>query len=92
MKVLQRQYGNRRVDYKFNNEDDAAEAEKMVEDQKTFNADALAEAVEKAQSIKAQLDDLQSQYDAAMATIEDRKPPLRLKPKTPFSTTLSKTK
>lgn len=73
MKVLQRQYGNRRVDYKFNNEDDAAEAEKMVEDQKTFNADALAEAVEKAQSIKAQLDDLQSQYDAAMATIEEQK-------------------
>lgn len=45
----------------------------MVEDQKTFNADALAEAVEKAQSIKAQLDDLQSQYDAAMATIEEQK-------------------
>jgi hypothetical protein len=73
MKVLQRQYGNRKVDYRFNNEEDAAEAEKMIEDQKTFNADELAAAVETAQSIKTQLDELQSQYDAAMATIEEQK-------------------
>lgn len=73
MKILQRQYGNRRVDYKFNNEDDAAEAEKMVEDQKTFNADELAAAVETAQSIKTQLDELQAQYDSAMKTIEEQK-------------------
>lgn len=72
-KTLQRQIGNRRVDYVFQNEDDAKEAERMVEDQKTFNGAELEAALVAAEELKGQISALQTQYDENLTVIEEQK-------------------
>lgn len=73
MKTIQRQFGNRRVDFKFNNEDDAREAENMADEERKFNAAELDAAMAKAAEVKEQMDALQAEYDAAMQTISEQK-------------------
>lgn len=72
-KTLQRQFGNRRVDYTFQNEDDAKEAERMVEDQKTFNGEELEAAMAAAEELKGQITELQKKYDENLKVIEEQK-------------------
>lgn len=73
MKVIQRQFGNRRVDFKFTNEEDADRAEEMADEERKFNAAELDAAMAKAAEIKEQMDALKSEYDAAMETISAQK-------------------
>lgn len=73
MKTIQRQFGNRRVDFKFNNEEDAREAENMADEERKFNAAELDAAMAKAAEVKEQMDALQAEYDAAMQTISEQK-------------------
>lgn len=73
MKTIQRQFGNRRVDFKFNNEDDAREAENMADEERKFNAAELDAAMAKAAEVKEQMDALQAEYDEAMQTISEQK-------------------
>lgn len=71
--VIKKEFGNRRVDFAFQNEDDAKEAERMSEETATFNAAELEDAMKIANEVKAQLDELQKKYDDAMATVEAQK-------------------
>lgn len=73
VKVIKTTVGNRAFEYRFNSDEDAAQAEKMVDDQKLFNADELAAAMEEQASLKKQIEELQAQYDEAMKTIEAQK-------------------
>lgn len=72
-KIIQRQFGNSRVDFRFENEADAAEAEKMADEERKFNASELEAAMSKAAEVKAQMDSLKAEYDEAMKTIEAQK-------------------
>lgn len=73
MLSIQRQFGNRRVDFKFTNEADAKEAENMAEEERKFNATELEDAMARAKELKAQMEALEQEYEAAMSTIEEQK-------------------
>lgn len=73
VKVIKTTVGNKAVEYRFNSEEDAAQAEQMVEDQKAFNAEELGAAMECQAQLKKQIDDLTAQYNEAMQTIEAQK-------------------
>lgn len=72
-KIIQMRVGNKTCSYRFTNEDDAREGEKMAEDQKAFNADELAEAVGLAQELKVQIDEMKAKYDEALKVVEAQK-------------------
>lgn len=73
VKVIKKQVGNRSFEYRFNSEDDAQQAEQMAEDQRSFNAEELAAAMEAQGNLKAQIDELTAKYQEAMQTIEAQK-------------------
>ena len=70
---VQRQFGNRSVYFVFQNEDDAKEAERMADEQKTFNGAELQAAMEKANEIQEQIDKLNAERADAMKVIEEQK-------------------
>lgn len=71
--VVRVQLGNKAKQYRFTNEDDAREAEEMVEETKKFNADELQAAVAAAEELKAQMDELKAQYDQNMQIVAEQK-------------------
>lgn len=73
VKVIKTTVGNKSVEYRFNSEEDAAQAEQMVDDQKAFNAEELGAAMECQAQLKKQIDELTAQYNEAMKTIEAQK-------------------
>lgn len=72
-KTVKMSFGNRSASFTFSNEEDAAEAERMTEEQKSFDGAELEKAMNEATEVKGKLDELQAQYDAAMQTIEAQK-------------------
>lgn len=72
-KVIQRQFGNRRVDFKFQNEEDAQVANEMAEEERKFNADALANAMNEAAQLKNEIEEKQKALEEALHTIADQK-------------------
>ena len=72
-KVIQRQFGNRRVDFKFQNEEDAAVANEMCEEERKFNAEALNQAMEEATQLKNEIEEKQKALEEALYTIADQK-------------------
>lgn len=72
-KVVKMTFGNRSASFTFSNEDDAKEAERMTEEQKSFDGAELEKAMNEATEVKGKLDELQAQYDAAMQTIAEQK-------------------
>lgn len=71
--TVQRQYGNASRAYKFTNEDDAKEAERMAEEQKTFNGAELEAAMSKARETQEKINELMAERDEAMKVIEEQK-------------------
>lgn len=67
------QFGERRKTYSFQNEEDVAVAEEMVEEQKTFNAEELAAAVSSVEELKAQLAEVQAKLDEQLAIVAEQK-------------------
>lgn len=70
--------GNRQRSYKFQNEDDAAQAEEMLNEEKAFNAEAVQTAISGKTELEAQIAELQKQLaehdgnlQAAKKQIED---------------------
>lgn len=70
--------GNKVKAYKFQNDEDAAQAEEMVEEQKSFNAEQVGAAIEAKAGLEAQIAELQAQLaehdqhlEAAKKQIED---------------------
>lgn len=53
--------GNKQRSYKFQNEEDAAQAENMLEEQKAFNAEEVAAAMQAKSELEAQIAELQKQ-------------------------------
>lgn len=72
MKVV-RQFGNRRREFTFQNEEDAREAENMAEEERKFNADELATAMANAEQLKNEIEEKQKALDEALETIEEQK-------------------
>jgi len=72
MKVV-RQFGNRRREFAFQNEEDAREAENMAEEERKFNADELATAMANAEQLKNEIEEKQKALDEALETIEEQK-------------------
>lgn len=72
-KIIQRQFGNRRVDFKFQNEEDAATANEMAEEERKFNADELAKAMNEAAELKNEIEEKQKALEEALHTIADQK-------------------
>jgi len=56
---------NKLRSYKFENEEDASKAEEMLNEEKTFNAEALQEAISSKQDLEGQMDELQKKLDGA---------------------------
>ena len=54
---------NKQRSYKFENEGDAAQAEGMLNEEQTFNAEALQEAISSKQDLESQMADLQKKLD-----------------------------
>ena len=71
--VLKIKIGNAERTYRFSNEEDAKEAEGMAEDQRKFNADAVATAMDEKQNLTAQIADLQKQLAEHDATLKQAK-------------------
>lgn len=53
--------GNRARSYKFQNEEDAAQAEEMLNEEKSFNAEAVSAAISAKTELETQIADLQKQ-------------------------------
>jgi hypothetical protein len=53
--------GNRARSYKFQNEEDAAQAEEMLNEEKSFNAEAVSAAIAAKTDLEAQIAELQKQ-------------------------------
>lgn len=68
--TVQRQYGNASRAYRFTNADDAREAEKMVEEEKVFNAAELEDAMRRARETQEQIDKLKAEHAEAMEVID----------------------
>ena len=71
--TVKRQYGNRLATFTFSNEDDAKEAESMVEEERKFNASELEAAMSQAEELGKQITELQKQYEEAMKVVEAQK-------------------
>ena len=59
--TLKMRFGNTERTFHFTNEDDAREAEGMVEEERKFNAEQVAESLEAKQSLLAQVEELKAQ-------------------------------
>lgn len=59
--TLKVQIGNKQRSFKFQNEDDAQQAETMLEEEKQFNAEAVQAAISAKEELEAQIADLQKQ-------------------------------
>ncbi len=73
MKVIQRQIGNKRVDYRFSNEEDAEKANEMADDEKCFNAEALNEAMETVKNLKNEVEEKTNALNEALKVVEEQK-------------------
>lgn len=58
-------------EYSFTNAEDAKVAEEMAEDQKEFNADEVAKAMEEIKQLQAQKEELEAKYATVMQTLTE---------------------
>lgn len=59
--------------FRFSNEEDAREAERMVEEERKFNAESVAEALEEKTKLSAQVSELQAQLAEHDKTLKEAK-------------------
>lgn len=71
--TLKVRIGNADRTFRFSNEDDAKEAEKMVEEERTFNAEAVTAALSEKADLSKQLDDLKAQLATHDETLRKAK-------------------
>ena len=65
--------GNRARSYKFQNEEDAVQAEEMLNEEKTFNAEAVQAAIAAKTDLEGQISDLQQQLSEHDQHLADAK-------------------
>lgn len=66
-------FGAKKEVYRFSNSEDAAEAQRLNEDQKVFNGTELEEALGKVKELKQRLDDLTAEYNENLRIVHEQK-------------------
>lgn len=72
-KVIQKQFGNKSISFKFTNEDDADEALKLAEETQTYSAEEVAKAMETVKQLTEEKEKLQADLDEALKVLEQQK-------------------
>lgn len=72
MITVQKTIGNKTISYKFTNEDDAKEAERMNEDSSGFSAKELENAYNECSRLKNELEDMTTKYEENMKVLQEQ--------------------
>lgn len=72
-KVIQKQFGNKSISFKFTNEADADEALKLVDETQNYSAEEVSKAMETVKQLTEEKEKLQSDLDEALKVLEQQK-------------------
>lgn len=72
-KVIQKQFGNKSLNFKFTNEADADEALKLADETQNYSAEEVSKAMETVKLLTEEKEKLQADLDEALKVLEQQK-------------------